>query len=41
MHSPPTLNFNLSELGTKALRDGSPLHLKASLSRLTAEVSEA
>ena len=28
MHSPPKLGFDLSQLGAKALRDGSPLNLK-------------
>ncbi len=41
MHSPPKLDFDLSQLGAKALRDGSPLYLKASLSGLPAEVREA
>ncbi len=41
MHAPPKLDFDLSELGAKALRDGSPFHLKASPSGLPADVREA
>jgi hypothetical protein len=41
MPSPPKLNFDLSQLGTKARRHGSPFHLKASRSGLPANVREA
>ena len=41
MHSTPKLDFDLSELGTKALRNGAPFHLKASPSGLLAQVREA
>jgi hypothetical protein len=41
MHPPPKLNFDLSQLGAEALRDGSPLYLKASPSRLPADVRKA
>jgi hypothetical protein len=41
MHSPAKLDFDLSQLGTKAWRDGSPLNLKATLSGLPADVREA
>ena len=41
MHSPPKLSFDLSQLGAKALRNGSPLHLKLALAGLCADMREA
>ena len=41
VHSTPKLSFDLSELGTKALRNGLPFHLKPSPSSLPADVREA
>jgi hypothetical protein len=41
VHSPPELTFHLSQLGAKALRDGTPFHLKASPAGLPVDVREA
>ena len=41
MPSPPKLALDLSQLGAKALRHGTPFHLKASRSGLPTEVREA
>jgi hypothetical protein len=41
MHSPPKLGFDLGQLGAKALRDGPSLHLKVTLSRLSADMRKA
>ena len=39
--SPPKLRFDLSQLGAKALRNGSPLHLKLAHSGLCTDMREA
>jgi hypothetical protein len=41
VHTLPQLTFDLSELGAQALRHSAPFHLKASPSRLPADVREA